>query len=80
MLRFIRDFRAWLAFIGLLMSAPVCLGQFSGSIQGTVVDPSGATVPNAKLTLTNTATQVTSEAASGYKRQLSLCTFGTWRL
>src|SRR5579875_3484896 len=32
--------------------------QFSGSIGGTVQDPSGAAVPGALVTLTNTATAV----------------------
>ncbi len=41
--------------------------QFSSSLQGAVTDPSGALVPNAKITLTNTATRVTQETTSGAK-------------
>ncbi|HEY1809471.1 MAG TPA: TonB-dependent receptor [Acidobacteriaceae bacterium] len=41
-----------------------------GSIYGTVTDPSGAVVPNAKVTITdvskNTSTSVTSNASGGY--------------
>ncbi len=48
----------------LLLTAMAAFAQFSGSIQGTVVDPSGAVVGNAKLTLTNKATQVTSETTT----------------
>src|SRR5580704_11281652 len=49
--------------------------QFSGSIQGTVQDPAGAVVPNAKVQLKNTATTVvttTSSDAEGNYRFVSL--------
>ena len=42
--------------------------QFSGTVTGTVVDPSGAVVPNAEMKLTNDATAentVTATNASG---------------
>lgn len=42
------------AFSGL--SAALLWGQADTSIRGTILDQSGATVPNAKVTLTNTAT------------------------
>ena len=45
--------------------------QFSGSIQGTVQDPAGAVVPNAKVQLKNMATSVvatsTSDAEGNYR-------------
>jgi len=36
----------------------------TGTILGTVTDPSGAVVPNAKITITNTATRVSFETVS----------------
>jgi len=41
-----------------------CWAQFSGSIQGTVQDPAGAVVPNAKVQLKNTGTGVASTTGS----------------
>src|SRR5271169_6101150 len=52
-----------------------CWAQFSGSIQGTVQDPAGAVVPNAKVQLKNTQTSVvttTSSDAEGNYRFVSL--------
>lgn len=48
-----------IVIIALLALAPFAYSQAninSGSISGTVTDPSGATVPNAPITITNTAT------------------------
>src|SRR6476646_5673 len=48
-----------------------CWAQFSGSIQGTVQDPAGAVVLNAKVQLKNTATSVavatTSDVEGNYR-------------
>ena len=41
-----------------------CWAQFSGSIQGTVSDPTGAVVANAKVQLKNTQTSVATTATS----------------
>ena len=55
--------------------AGFCWAQFSGSIQGTVQDPASAVVPNAKVQLKNTETNVvttTSSDAEGNYRFVSL--------
>jgi hypothetical protein len=38
------------------LSAPICGQSFYGSVVGTVTDPSGAVIPSASVTLTNTGT------------------------
>jgi hypothetical protein len=53
----------------------MCLGQFSSSVQGTVRDSSGATVPNPKVRLIDNGTGVTKEmvgTATGFYRFNSL--------
>src|ERR1019366_3441278 len=56
--------------LSVLVTA-ACWAQFSGSIQGTVQDPAGAVVPNAKVQLKNTETSVvaatTSDAEGNYR-------------
>src|SRR6266436_7642478 len=37
----------------------------AGAVRGTVTDPTGAVVPNAKVTLTNDATGLSTAAATG---------------
>jgi len=59
----------------LLMTGAVCFGQFSGGVQGTVRDPTGASIPNTPVTLTNTDTSVSQQAtsdSSGIYRFVSL--------
>ena len=55
----------------LMATAALCWAQFSGSIQGTIQDPAGAVVPNAKVQLKNTETSVvattTSDAEGNYR-------------
>lgn len=57
---------ALLALALVTFEAPKTYGQFTGSavIQGTVMDPSGAVIPNATVTATNVATGVKSTAAT----------------
>jgi len=60
--------------IVLLAASPV-KAQFTGNIEGVVTDPSGGTVPSAKVVLVNVVTQVSATAttdASGAYRFLSL--------
>jgi hypothetical protein len=49
--------RAWLAVIfGTCIAATAAAQSVTGSIQGTVVDQSGAVLPGVTVTVTNTAT------------------------
>ena len=49
----------------LLCAMPTAQAQFKAGIQGTVTDPGGGLVPDAKITLTNTETGKTQEVTSG---------------
>jgi len=51
-------------FTLLVIGIPACWAQFSASIQGTVQDPAGAVVPNAKIQLKNMDTNVVAATAS----------------
>ena len=62
-------------FIVFLLLTGSASAQFTGNIQGTVEDPSGAAIPQAKVALLNLATQasaVTTTDATGGFRFLSL--------
>jgi hypothetical protein len=48
----------------LLVSAASCYAQFTGAVQGTVQDSTGAAFPNATITLLNTDNQVSRETKS----------------
>jgi hypothetical protein len=69
-------------FLALILASTCSWAQFSGSIQGTVQDPAGAMVPNAKVQLRNTETSVTSSTTSdqaGIYRFVSLAP-GSWEI
>jgi uncharacterized surface anchored protein len=51
----------WVALLGIVTA---CWAQFSGNIQGTVLDSAGAVVPNAKVQLKNTETNIVSTTVS----------------
>jgi len=55
--------QVWLLIV-LLLSTTAAFAQFSGSIEGSVTDSSGAIIPGAKVVLTSMSTGVTSTAAS----------------
>jgi hypothetical protein len=72
--RFLVEWSIRLVAAVLLISCPAW-AQFTANIQGTVDDPSGAAVPQAKVTLENTVTLVTANTstdASGLYRFESL--------
>ena len=49
----------WLAYTAIfLIAAGTAMGQGSGTIQGTVSDPTGAVIPGASVTAKNIATGV----------------------
>src|SRR5215475_11451928 len=68
-----KSLRLWIAFILciclttlVLLPARAQSTISTGSIQGTVIDPNGAVVPGASITITNKATgQVTKFTSSG---------------
>ena len=63
------------ALLLLLVTSPRAFAQFSSSLQGTVQDGTGATIPSATVTLTNTETAVSQKTvadSSGVYRFSSL--------
>lgn len=61
--------RATLFLVALLIFLPRAQAQLSGSLSGTVLDPSGSVVPNANVTLTNQASheeRVVTSNKDGY--------------
>src|ERR1051326_1614965 len=56
--------RLWFAAIALLWAASASAQLNTGTITGTVTDPSGALVPDVKVAVRNTATNVVRETAT----------------
>ena len=58
---------AWLSCLALalfLSGAAAVAQTITGSVRGTVTDPSGAAIPGARVVVTNTATGVTTQTVS----------------
>jgi hypothetical protein len=60
-----RFLQSMVALLGLSVLLPIAHAQFRASIQGVVIDSSGAVVPSATLTLTNKETNQSRQATSG---------------
>jgi hypothetical protein len=54
-----------LTFIGLTTSGPLFAQSGVGAISGVIHDPSGAVIPTVKITVTNTATNVSLTVITG---------------
>src|SRR5437016_9036176 len=52
----------------MLGFASVALAQSNGSVQGQVMDPTGAVIPNASIVLTSNGTQPASRTSDGLGR------------
>src|SRR5208337_4529328 len=56
-------------FLGFLVPAKLVAQVDMGSISGVIHDPSGAAIPNAKVTLTNQATNISASTTTGSEGQ-----------
>lgn len=65
-LRYLMSSLLWLIVIGGVLASTTAFAQLAGkgAISGRVEDPTGATIPNAKLTITNTATGISTGTTS----------------
>ncbi len=57
--------RLGLVLVAALLLSPLAHAQFNASISGTVLDPTGAAIPGATVTLTNVETQAKQTSQSG---------------
>jgi len=71
-----------LLFIVLAIFTPSALAQFNSGFEGTVNDQSGAAIPNAKIVVTNQATNVTKDTVSSESGtfRISALEGGTYRI
>lgn len=67
--------------LGLLcVLSGIALSQTFGEITGEVKDPSGAVMPNASVTVTNTATNVARSTVTNTSGVYSFPKSGAWNL
>lgn len=66
----------------LVLSAGVVSAQYRASLQGTVTDATGSVVPDAKVTLTSTETNISKTATSSDTGVYTISSLapGTYRL
>ncbi len=76
--------RLLLSALAVCLIVPAAFAQLAGTgnIQGTISDPSGAVIPNARVTLTDSATMVKHQTASSSGGVFSFpnLTIGTYNL
>ena len=69
----------WLAVLGL--GAMPLFAQFdTGTITGTVTDPSGAVVPQAAVTIVNTGTSIQRSLQADQQREFRCFRGAVWKL
>src|SRR5216684_6656390 len=66
----------------LILPAGLLAQDATGRIIGVVTDPSGSVIPNAKVTVTNVATQLSNEATTGGdgSYQIPLLPIGSYKV
>ena len=57
--------RLLLITVFLILPSSIALAQFGASLEGTVTDKSGAVIPGATVTITNTSTNVAQTQKTG---------------
>ncbi len=62
--------------VALLLAAVPGFSQFSSAMQGTVTDQTGATVPDATVTVTNTSTGIVRDAKTSSEGFYRVSTLG----
>jgi Carboxypeptidase regulatory-like domain len=67
------------AFAAVVLLTPLARAQENATITGTVLDPTGAVIPNVAITLTNTATGQAREAVSNSSGIYSFANVGVGR-
>src|SRR4029453_6155625 len=78
----VRNHISYLAIIICSLLTPSALAQSTAAIQGTVTDPSGAVVPNARITVRNTSTGIerTTQTDESGIYQIAALPVGTYRI